>query len=322
MKTVFCILIFIELSNFLGCCETSEKEGFLWKISRNGLSQPSYLLGTAHRFPGEFVYEIPRFTEAFDSIEQLIVEMNVLDSLEMSQFEVLMNSYPKERFLPDSIKYSDLLDKNNLYFLDSVLTKYWDIKADEVRLSPSFLYESIKKQIIIDEKILESAPNDTLLNFLNKLNEGSLSMDLFLMESAKEKGYKIIGLESLEYQFKLKMQPEISPEQAALSLASKLKNHKELITVQGEAVGALYEQDLKKMSDCMDFATRLSALGDSYANDPTDNIKERNRNWIPAIKSALQQKKSMIAVGAGHLMGEDGLINLLRKEGYTIEQFK
>src|SRR5690625_7993108 len=46
-------------------------------------------------------------------------------------------------------------------------------------------------------------------------------------------------------------------------------------------------------------------------------IEQRNKNWIPAIEKLLREKPTFIAVGAGHLGGENGDIPLLRKDGYT-----
>lgn len=47
---------------------------------------------------------------------------------------------------------------------------------------------------------------------------------------------------------------------------------------------------------------------------------ERNRRWMPTIEACLDASRCMIVVGAGHLVGADGLIALLRARGYTVEQ--
>ena len=47
---------------------------------------------------------------------------------------------------------------------------------------------------------------------------------------------------------------------------------------------------------------------------------ERNRRWVPKIEACLDGARCMIVVGAGHLVGADGLISLLRARGYTVEQ--
>ena len=47
-------------------------------------------------------------------------------------------------------------------------------------------------------------------------------------------------------------------------------------------------------------------------------LYKRNRNWVTKLKDLMPQKSLLVAVGAGHLPGEKGVINLLRKAGYTI----
>jgi len=44
----------------------------------------------------------------------------------------------------------------------------------------------------------------------------------------------------------------------------------------------------------------------------------RNRNWVAKLKDLLPKKSMVIAVGAGHLPGKNGVINLLKKEGYQV----
>jgi uncharacterized protein YbaP (TraB family) len=51
-------------------------------------------------------------------------------------------------------------------------------------------------------------------------------------------------------------------------------------------------------------------------------IYNRNRNWVQKLKAVMPGKSLTIAVGAGHLAGENGLIKLLRKEGYTVKPVK
>ena len=48
----------------------------------------------------------------------------------------------------------------------------------------------------------------------------------------------------------------------------------------------------------------------------------RNAAWIPVIIKNIPEKTCMIAVGCRHLMGTESLINMLRREGYTVEPVK
>ena len=47
-------------------------------------------------------------------------------------------------------------------------------------------------------------------------------------------------------------------------------------------------------------------------------LLDRNETWMPVLCDAVRSNPTMIMVGAGHLVGEDGLVSLLRKEGFTL----
>jgi uncharacterized protein YbaP (TraB family) len=50
-------------------------------------------------------------------------------------------------------------------------------------------------------------------------------------------------------------------------------------------------------------------------------ISERNRNWLPKIQRHLQgTTKTLVVVGAAHLVGPDGIVELLKRHGYSVEQ--
>ena len=48
-------------------------------------------------------------------------------------------------------------------------------------------------------------------------------------------------------------------------------------------------------------------------------LYNRNKNWVKKLKPIMSERSVTIAVGAGHLPGDKGLIDLLRKEGYTVK---
>jgi uncharacterized protein YbaP (TraB family) len=48
-------------------------------------------------------------------------------------------------------------------------------------------------------------------------------------------------------------------------------------------------------------------------------LVNRNKNWIPKLENWMKKKSLFIAVGAGHLAGDEGVINLLKRQGYTVE---
>jgi len=47
-------------------------------------------------------------------------------------------------------------------------------------------------------------------------------------------------------------------------------------------------------------------------------VFERNRDWIPKIEKLFMQSKVAVVVGAGHLIGDQGVPSLLEKRGYKV----
>jgi uncharacterized protein YbaP (TraB family) len=56
----------------------------------------------------------------------------------------------------------------------------------------------------------------------------------------------------------------------------------------------------------------------SFPNFVENFLNKRNRNWIPVIENQIDIENTFIAVGAGHLPGENGILALLRNKGYTL----
>jgi uncharacterized protein YbaP (TraB family) len=48
-------------------------------------------------------------------------------------------------------------------------------------------------------------------------------------------------------------------------------------------------------------------------------LDNRNIAWIPTLEELFKKSTSFVAVGAGHLPGELGVISLLKQKGYTVE---
>ena len=58
-----------------------------------------------------------------------------------------------------------------------------------------------------------------------------------------------------------------------------------------------------------------------FGSDKYDDLllNNRNKNWVKQLKEIMKNKSVFVAVGAGHLVGDAGLISLLKKAGYNVE---
>jgi uncharacterized protein YbaP (TraB family) len=80
-----------------------------------------------------------------------------------------------------------------------------------------------------------------------------------------------------------------------------------------EMMKAYKDQNLEKLSEMM------NSSDDGIMQYQDLLLNNRNRNWVVKLKTLLPKYSLVIAVGAGHLPGEKGVINLLKKEGYIVE---
>ncbi|MEO5908878.1 MAG: TraB/GumN family protein, partial [Ginsengibacter sp.] len=72
-------------------------------------------------------------------------------------------------------------------------------------------------------------------------------------------------------------------------------------------------QDLDSMQSML----AKSEFGSDKYNDLL--LNDRNKNWVKQLKEIMKKESVFVAVGAGHLIGEEGLINLLKTQGYKVE---
>jgi uncharacterized protein YbaP (TraB family) len=94
-----------------------------------------------------------------------------------------------------------------------------------------------------------------------------------------------------------------------------INDSKEMDSEYTAMVSAYKSQDLpalyKQMEDSKDLQNELGVF-----------LDDRNKRWIPRMENKMKGNSVFFAVGAGHLWGNNGVINLLRKAGYKVEAVK
>lgn len=140
-----------------------------------------------------------------------------------------------------------------------------------------------------------------------------VAMEQLIMEEAKKHEKEIKGLETLSFQaglldsipYALQAKQLVNYIDSAATGTDETKEFNVLLD-------AYKKEDLDKLEEL----TRESDVGLSRYTDIL--LYNRNRNWVKQLNSLMQGKSLVIAVGAGHLPGEQGVINLLKKEGYNV----
>jgi len=96
------------------------------------------------------------------------------------------------------------------------------------------------------------------------------------------------------------------------------KEHTELMAEQ--LVEAFFKQDLVGVKAVMDEKEQTKC--DSTPEEEDALIYNRNANWAKLMPQIMADKATFFAVGAGHLPGEKGVLQLLKNAGYMIEGVK
>ena len=130
---------------------------------------------------------------------------------------------------------------------------------------------------------------------------------------AKKQGKQTIPLETVDFQINLLS--NFSKEEGEALMKSTLRQMDSLKKDLDELLKAWETGDNEKLDKMLN-----EAMGDSPAIYKR-LLTDRNRNWLPKLEEFTQGSKNVIViVGAGHLVGKEGVVELLRKKGYKVTQ--
>jgi uncharacterized protein YbaP (TraB family) len=324
MKRTFLSLLVI-FSAIVAYAQESGNPGWLWEVSGNGLTQKSYLFGTCHgdghSFTREEVFGIAGLENAFNNVETVLFEMemnpNKLDSAEIKAAKEsneklkkwIKNPGPKY-MMPEGVYYKPLFDSiAHFNEVDKFLAKkdmeYW-------KKTPGYWFSVLKIVMFTATRMAKT-------------------VEEVLFEETVKHGYKTGGLEvtndisgSLDSLFKKNaFLDKLSMKEQADTLyrAIKVMENGDMKRFLEKFAIVYLTNDTCKMYS---FLETMDSLMQSSDEERSDTLLLRNRNmaWLPAIKKNMAAQPIMIAVGCRHLLSNDGLIAILRREGYTVEPVK
>ena len=127
----------------------------------------------------------------------------------------------------------------------------------------------------------------------------------------KTKKKEIKGLETVAFQ--ASVLDRIPYDKQAKELLNSIDSL-EAATKETEEMTRLYkEQDIDQL---LEFS--LKSEGGSTSDMQDIMIDQRNKNWVEQFPGITKNKSILIAVGAGHLGGKAGVLNLLKEKGYMV----
>jgi uncharacterized protein YbaP (TraB family) len=143
--------------------------------------------------------------------------------------------------------------------------------------------------------------------------EAQHGVDRHFFERARKMKKDVLALETADFQ--LNLLDSLPPKTQEESLLQTLKELDQFETEFEQIMRAWATGQEKQLNDLL--LESFKEYPDIYAK----LISERNRNWLPKIESHLQGgNKTLVVVGAAHLVGRDGVVALLKQKGYSVEQ--
>lgn len=272
---------------------TAQYSSLLWKITGKKIKQPSYLFGTMHS-SDERVLKLAEFTKPyFQKTDAYAMELDPGEALNMNLLTKLMmgKNYSLKNMIPDK----------EYRFLDSIIRV-------EVEFS-LMLLDNVAP--VFTMTILEASAMGLKDSAVTGNNTEVL--DLYFYKNAQQQNKKIVGIETVDEQ--LSALNTLSFQQQADLLVKEI-NSLQQNTNHGTALLNHYlNQNLDSLV-AGDINTQMPEV--FYQALVTD----RNKRMATRIAAIIQKQISFIAVGALHLPGVDGIINLLRQQGFILEPIK
>ncbi len=259
----------------------------LWRITGNNIKKPSYLFGTFHSSDKRVYHLGDSVYSGISACDGFVMEIDPGDYL-----DTLFNSLDKEGL---DITYRNTIE-NSLVRRDPgeviLYLKQFDSMYNRMRQ----YYERLTdRQIARLEK----------LYYPRQKNNMNTILDLFLFDIAKKQGKKLGGIEDIAGRSLIK--DEFGNE---INMDDYVRSQKKYIDVEEWMTLVYLAGDLDKINEF----SRLSQTKQQLS------LMLYNRNKIMAIRmdSLVHIRSTFCAVGAAHLPGDSGVINLLRNRGYTV----
>lgn len=259
----------------------------LWKISGKGLKSPSYLFGTIHMIcPDDYLWT-PAMQRALDQSRKVAFELD-MDDPQLSM-QVAMGT-----MLPPGKTLKDFYTEAEYNELKAAINNNAGMSIDMLQTLKPFAVMSMLASRSVDCNTPDSY-------------EGNI------MKAVSSSGKEIVGLEAAQDQ--IDVISKINADSAAHMLLKVTREMDEMKTQFADMIAAYKQQDLPALYE-------LIIASPDYKEDLNTLLFDRNRKWIPVITRLCKAQSTFVAVGAGHLWGDQGVISLLRKAGYTVSAIK
>ena len=255
----------------------------LWEISGKGI-RPSYLFGTFHLMCREDITLSINLKDIIKNADVVYFEVDIDDMAAtiaaMSFIKMKNDTTLTDLFTPNQFK------KIESYFKDSLGMPLSFLKSMKPMLLQALLYPKMMAC------------------------ENMSGMELALSQVASENKKDVLGLET--FAFQASIFDSIPYRVQAAELLKTIDSMPEMRIMLDSMLTIYKSQNLSALDI-------ISSEEFNNGNAREILLDNRNRNWVKQLQVLMNKKRLFVAVGAGHLGGKNGVIALLRKQGYIVK---
>lgn len=269
----------------------------LWKIEKTGI-KPSFLFGTMHLTDPRVINLTPEARTAFDRADTVVIETTEILDPKIAAKALLAR--PDLMMFMDETTLTSLLGKDDIAILD---------KGLKARGIPLITVNKMKPWMIAGLVALPACE-------MKRKQNGAPFLDMKLAQDAKAAGKQVDGLETIAEQL---------DAMASLPMAFHLKGLVDTLALGDtmddvmETMIALYAEGRPGM--IVPFLKSIAPPGsmepENYGEFEEKMVHARNKVMAARAGKILSEGNAFIAVGALHLPGDKGLVELFRQAGYT-----
>lgn len=281
-KLVVVLLFIIPLTT---SAQSHQDNAILWQVSGNGLEQPSYVFGILKFIPTED-YFLPE------------VVVNKLKACKILSTETLLDHHAKHEL-------------NNAAHLPhhETIEKY--LSASEYKVLHDIFHDRLGVSNMKFNLVYKKFKPIMLSTTMTRLAVGDIHFyELDLIAKAHEYDMLTLGLETVERE--VEALEKFPMEDQVKALRHSLENFDLQLENYHTLVEAYLAGDLHKT---LAYFMHPVEQNESFRKH---FIIERNKEWIPKMKSYMQQAPTFFALGTSHLPEDSGVLHLLVEEGYTV----
>ena len=287
MKNLFFLIVLIL--SFTISAQNLEKS-LLWKIYGKDVKDTSYLYGTIHMIEKKDFVVSKTLKNRFKKTESLVMEIQL-------DMDSAANAFIKENALyPNGKSIKDYLNETDYNFFQTYLKDSMKLGVIKVKIC-EMMRPFYAQSLIMADQMKKSE---------------SYEKTFHKMAKKKEK----LGLETIQEQMTILAGGELQTQ--VNEFIKEMKNGKlDAENEMAKLVQFYKNQDVQGLYNEM-IASMEKEGGKMGGVTKEDFLDNRNKRWIPKLVQLMNTKTIFITVGAGHLAGENGVIQLLRNQGYIV----